>query len=354
MARISPQFYWPSLKRDVKEYIQKCVVCQQAKSNNTAPAGLLQPLPIPNQVWEDIAMDFITGLPTSGGFTVIMVVIDRLTKYAHFVPMKADYTSRSVAESFMTNIVKLHGTPKSVVSDRDKIFTSSFWQQLFKLQGTSLAMSTAYHPQSDGQSEALNKCVEMYLRCFTFDNPKGWSKMLAMAEYWYNSAYQNSARMTPFQALYGRPPPGLVRNGNADTGNGEVAAILADRELLLQQLKCNLNKAQQRMKIQADKHRVELQLNVRDLVLVKLQPYHQHSVVLRRNNKLSMRYFGPFKVVERVGAVAYKLRLPETAKIHPVFHISQLKMLKGDNSEPYLPLPLTTTELGPIIGPRQS
>lgn len=166
-------------------------------------------------------MDFITGLPKSFGFTVIMVVIDRLTKYAHFVAMKTDYSSKSVAEAFMTNIVKLHGIPKSIVSDRDKVFTSSFWQQLFKLQGTTLAMSTTYHPQSDGQSEALNKCVEMYLRCFTFDNPKGWFKMLPLAEYWYNSAYQNSAGMTPFRAVYGREPPGLMRHCS-DTENVEV------------------------------------------------------------------------------------------------------------------------------------
>jgi hypothetical protein len=122
------------------------VVCQQARISNTLHAGLLQPLPIPSQVWEDVAMDFITGLPLLFGYTTILVVIDRLTKYAHFFPMKSDYSSKSVAEIFMNNVVKLHVMPKSIVSDRDKVFTSSFWQQLFKLQGTTLAMSSAYHP----------------------------------------------------------------------------------------------------------------------------------------------------------------------------------------------------------------
>lgn len=150
LARLKAQFYWPRMQEDVKVYIQKCLICQQAKSDNTLPAGLLQPLPIPQQVWEDVAMDFITGLPNSFGWTVIMVVIDKLIKYAHFVPLKADYSSKVVAEAFMNNIVKLHGLPKSIVSDRDKVFTSSFWQHLFKLQGTTLAMSSAYHPQSDG------------------------------------------------------------------------------------------------------------------------------------------------------------------------------------------------------------
>ncbi|MCH86637.1 hypothetical protein A2U01_0007496, partial [Trifolium medium] len=179
LARIKAQFYWPKMKKDIKQFVLQCVTCQQAKAVNVLPAGLLQPLPIPNQVWEDVAMDFITGLPSSHGFTVIMVVIDRLTKYSHFMPQKSDYSSKSVAEAFMENIVKLHGVPKSIVSDRDKVFTSAFWNQLFKLQGTSLA----YHLQTDGQSEALNKCLEMYLRCFTFHNPKGWYKVLAWAEY---------------------------------------------------------------------------------------------------------------------------------------------------------------------------
>ncbi|PNX87089.1 hypothetical protein L195_g043174, partial [Trifolium pratense] len=156
LACIQAQFYWKKMREDIKTYVQQCIICQQAKTLTTNPAGLLQPLPIPTQVWEDIVMDFITGLPNSFGFTVIMVVIDRLTKYSHFIAQKADYTRRSVAEAFMINIAKLHGIPKSIVSDRDKVFTSGFWQHLFKLQGTSLAMSTAYHPQTDGQSEILN------------------------------------------------------------------------------------------------------------------------------------------------------------------------------------------------------
>jgi hypothetical protein len=211
LARIQAQFYWKNMREDIKTYVQQCVICQQAKTLNSAPAGLLQPLPIPDQVWEDVAMDFITGLPNSCGYTVIMVVIDRLTKYSHFMAQKTDYTSKSVAETFMNQVVKLHGIPKSIVSDRDKVFTSSFWQNLFKLQGTSLAMSTAYHPQTDGQSEALNKCLEMYLRCFTFENPKGWYKLLPMAEYWYNTAFHTSAGMTPFKAVYGREPPTISR-----------------------------------------------------------------------------------------------------------------------------------------------
>jgi hypothetical protein len=351
LARIKSQFYWPDMKGDIVDYVQKCMVCQQAKTTNTSPAGLLQPLPIPSQVWEDIAMDFITGLPISSGYTTIMVVVDRLTKYAHFVSMKSDYTSKSVAEAFMHNIVKLHGMPKSIVSDRDKVFTSSFWQQLFKLQGTSLAMSSAYHPQSDGQTEVLNKVVELFLRCFTFNNPKSWSKVLSWAEYWYNTAFQTSIGMTPFKALYGRDPPYLTKYEAQVTDPPALQEELMERDKILQQLKCNLDRAQQYMKKQVDKHRRDVTFQVGDLVLVKLQPYRQQSVALRKNQKLGMRYFGPFEIISCVGTVAYKLKLPDNAKIHPVFHVSQLKPFKGASPGQYLPLPLTMTETGPIIQP---
>ncbi|GAU10375.1 hypothetical protein TSUD_419040, partial [Trifolium subterraneum] len=325
MARVSAQFFWKNMKNDIKEFVQSCLICQQAKHDTRAPAGLLQPLPIPEQVWEDVAMDFITGLPPSHGYTVIMVVIDRLTKYSHFSPLKVDYSSKTVAEAFMKTIVKLHGT--------------------------TLAMSSAYHPQTDGQSEALNKCVEMYLRCFTFQNPKSWYKALDWAELWYNTALHTSLGMTPFQALYGRPPPTLSRYSHSPTDNMVVQQQLMQRDMLLAQLKENLKRAQQVMKAQADKHRRDVHFEVGEQVLVKLQPYRQNSVALRKNQKLGMRYFGPFTIKEKIGQVAYKLLLPPEARIHPVFHISQLKQFKGPITDPYMPLPLTTTELGPILQP---
>ncbi|PNX93307.1 Ty3/gypsy retrotransposon protein [Trifolium pratense] len=341
MARLKAQFYWPKMQEQVQEYVQNCVICQQAKVSNTLPSGLLQPLPIPQQVWKDIAMDFITGLPIVNGFSVIMVVVDRLTKYAHFLTLKAYYSSKTVAEAFMSNIVKLHGMPRSIVSDRDKVFTSAFWQHLFKLQGTTLAMSSAYHPQTDGQSEILNKCLEMYLRCFTYENPKGWVKALPWSEFWYNTAFHTSLGMTPFKALYGRDPPTLTRTQITSQDPMELRELLANRDSLLTKLKTNLFRAQQAMKAQADRKRQEVIMQVGDHVLVKLQPYRQQSAVLRKNKKLSMKYFGPFKIIAKIGSVAYKLDLPPSARIHSVFHVSQLKLFKGNVDEPYLPLPLT-------------
>lgn len=181
--RVKKAFYWQGLKRDVEDFVKQCRICQKAKSEHVHPAGLLQPLPIPTGIWQDISMDFIEGLPKSDGYSVILVVVDRLSKYAHFFPLKHPFTASQVAQVVFDNICKLHGLPKSIVSDRDKVFTSTFWKQLFTLMQTKLLLSTAYHPQSDGQTERVNQCLEMYVRCATHDSPTKWKLWLPLAEF---------------------------------------------------------------------------------------------------------------------------------------------------------------------------
>lgn len=193
-------------------------------------------------------MDFITGLPSSHGFQVIMVMVDRLTKYAHFAALKSGFTSIQVADRFFDTVVKLHGLRATIISDRDKVFTSTFWSSLFRLQGTTLKMSSAYHPQTDGQSEAVNKCLEMYLRCFIYENPRQWYNYLGWAEYWYNTAVHTSSGMTPFEAVYGRAPPTLIRYSPSALDPPEVNSQLRDRDALLGRLRGHLEKAQKRMK----------------------------------------------------------------------------------------------------------
>lgn len=190
--------------------MNECDVCQRAKSECLSPAGLLQPLPIPHRVWEDISMDFIDGLPRSDSHTSIMVVVDKLTKTAHLIPLSHPYSAKSVASKFINFVVRLHGIPNSIVSDRDPIFVSSFWKDLWRLSGTQLRMSSAYHPQTDSQTEVVNRCIEQFLRCFVHNKPKQWSYLIPWAEFWYNTTHHSSIGMTPFKALYGRDPPALA------------------------------------------------------------------------------------------------------------------------------------------------
>jgi hypothetical protein len=173
--RVKCSFFWDGMKHDIRKFVAECEVCQRNKGETIKSPGTLQPLPIPPAIWKDISMDFITGLPKSGNKSMIMVVVDRLSKYAHFCALPHPFTASTVAQIFMDHIFKLHGMPHSIVSDRDPNFTSNFWQELFKLQGTQLHLSSAYHPQTDGQTEVVNKCLETYLRCFASEKQHQWA-----------------------------------------------------------------------------------------------------------------------------------------------------------------------------------
>ncbi|WOH12351.1 hypothetical protein DCAR_0831853 [Daucus carota subsp. sativus] len=211
--RLAGDWFWESMRKDVGLYVQKCKTCQQQKALQQSPAGLLQPLPLPDLVWEEVSLDFIDGLPSPKGYNSILVVVDRLSNYAHFLGLRHPYSAVTVAGVFVKEIVRLHGFPSAIVSDRDRIFLSNFWSELFRLQGTVLKKSTAYHPQTDGQTENVNKGLETYLRCFIQGKPKNWAEWLPWAEFSYNTAPHLSTKFRPFQVVYGREPPSLYRLG---------------------------------------------------------------------------------------------------------------------------------------------
>lgn len=323
--KVKSLFAWPHMKQDVHDYVASCQVCAQAKTEHNKLPGLLQPLPVPQFAWHTISMDFIEGLPKSKNFDTILVVIDKLTKYAHFICLSHPYTAITVAQAFLSNIYKLHGMPTVIISDRDRVFTSSFWQELFKLTETTLNMSSAYHPQTDGQTERLNQCLETYLRCMVQACPTKWAQWIPLAEFWYNSTYHSAHGLTPFQALYGHPPRHFGISVSDVCTVTDLDKWLLERQSMLEHIQHNLQRAQHCMKTQADKNRQERQFQVGDWVYVKLQPYVQHSVQRRVNQKLSFKYFGPYLILQKVGPVAYKLQLPSSSQIHPVIHVSQLK-----------------------------
>ncbi|GJW25283.1 ty3-gypsy retrotransposon protein [Tanacetum coccineum] len=353
IKRISGSFSWPRLRKDVTRFIQECTICQQTKYSRQKPYGLLQALPIPNQVWEEISMDFITNLPTSNGKSAIWVIVDRLTKFAHFLALPPHYTAASLANLFLNHIYRLHGLPKSILSDRDPIFLSRFWKELFGKIGTKLLHSSAYHPQTDGQTEVVNRCLESYLRCFACDEPHSWNKYLYLAEFWYNTSYHSAIEMTPFQALYGRPPPSLPRYTLGSSQVASIDATLMEHERVISLLKDTLTKTRQRMTDQANKHRVDKDFEVGELVYLRLRVYRQTSVARRDIHKLSRHFFGPFKVLETIGKVSLSTRPSAGSRVHPIFHVSLLRPSQGDPNPSTLPLPNKFIDDIPVLEPEE-
>jgi hypothetical protein len=202
-----------------------------------------------------------------------------------------------------------------------------------------LAFNSAYHPQLDGQTEALNKYLETYLCCYAGAKPNAWSAWLPLAKWWYNTSHHSSTGYTPFEAVYGYAPPALLSYVLGTSANLAVDSQLRDRTTVLTLLKEHLHHAQNRMKTYADKHRSDRQFNVGDWVYLRLQPYRQKCAAMWKHLKLSPHFFGPFKVLSRIGTVFYRLDLPPESRLHPVFHVSYLKKKQGLSSSPLSTLP---------------
>ncbi|KAL0543736.1 hypothetical protein IC582_018840 [Cucumis melo] len=326
-------YWWRNMKREVAEFVSKCLVCQQVKAPRQKPAGLLQPLSIPEWKWENVSMDFITGLPrTLRGFTVIWVVVDRLTKSAHFVPGKSTYTASKWAQLYMSEIVRLHGVPVSIVSDRDARFTSKFWKGLQTAMGTRLDFSTAFHPQTDGQTERLNQVLEDMLRACALEFPGSWDSHLHLMEFAYNNSYQATIGMAPFEALYGRCCRSPVCWGEVGEQRLMGPELVQSTNEAIQKIRSRMHTAQSRQKSYADVRRKDLEFEIGDKVFLKVAPM---KGVLRfeRRGKLSPRFVGPFEILERIGPVAYRLALPPSlSAVHDVFHVSMLRKYVPDPS----------------------
>ncbi|KAL0544372.1 hypothetical protein IC582_019486 [Cucumis melo] len=303
-------YWWRNMKREVAEFVSRCLVCQQVKAPRQKPAGLLQPLSIPEWKWENVSMDFITGLPrTLRGFIVIWVVVDRLTKSAHFVPGKSTYTASKWAQLYMSEIVRLHGVPVSIVSDRDARFTSKFWKGLQTAMETRLDFSTAFHPQTDGQTERLNQVLEDMLRACALEFPGSWDSHLHLMEF---------VIITVIRLLLAWHH---LRPCTENVVDPRFAGV-----------RSRMHTAQSRQKSYADVRRKDLEFEVGDKVFLKVAPMRG---VLRfeRRGKLSPRFVGPFEILERIGPVAYRLVLPPSlSTVHDVFHVSMLRKYVPDPS----------------------
>ena len=326
-------FYWPTVQADVATYVSTCEECQRNKPSNQRPAGLLQPLDVPGHRWERISMDFITHLPkTKRGYDALLVMIDYVTKMMILRPTYGVATAVDTARLFVDSVVRAHGLPRVIVSDRDPRFTSHFWREVHRVMGTNLAMSSGFHPQTDGQTERANRSIEEMLRAFVGNRQNDWDERLGMVEFAYNNAVHSSSGFTPFYLCYGRHPVSPVTMLSQVESKNEAADLfLRQLEEDVAQAISNLKRAQDKQKDYADRRRREVEFQVGDQVLLSTRNLPV-QVAAGGSRKLGPLYCGPFTVLEKYTA-AYKLKLPPHMKIHPIFHVSQLKLYRQPTNE---------------------
>jgi hypothetical protein len=271
---LKQNFWWTRMRREIAKYISECDICQRVKVSHLKTAGILQPLPIPSWKWEDISMDFIIGLPnTSLRHDSIWVIVDRLTKTAHFLPVHTTYNAKKYAEIYLYQIVRLHGIPKMIISDRGAQFIARFWEKLQHALGTKLIRSSAYHPQTDGQTERVNQILEDMLRACALQYDKNWDKCLSLAEFSYINSYQTSLKMAPFEALYGRrcrTPLSWSQTGERKIFRLDLVVEAEDKVKIIQN---NLKAAQSRQKSYADIRSRPLQFQIGDFMYLLLEVF---------------------------------------------------------------------------------
>jgi len=314
------------MKSDIAQFVAHCDTCQRIKTEHQKPAGLLQPLPTPVWKWDEIRMDFVVGLPqTQKGYDSIWVIVDQLTKVAHFLLVRTNYGGEKLAQLYVNNIVNVHGVPSGIVSDRGTQFTSKFWKSRHNAMGTKLDFNSAYHPQTDGQTERVNQIMEDMLRTCVLTYSKDWEQNLPYTEFSYNNSYQASLGMSPFEALYGRKCRTPLMWSEVGERSLVGPALIKEAEKRVARIREKLKAAQSRQKRYADKKRREITFNPGDFVYLKVSPI-RGTRRFQVNGKLAPRYIGPYQVLKKVEKVAYRLQLPEEmSDIHPVFHVSQLR-----------------------------
>ena len=354
---LTRSFWWKGVRQDVQDYVDKCLTCQTTKARNHLPYGKLLPLPIPDLPWQVVTMDFVTGLPLSpAGFDGVMVITDKLTRMVHFKPItKLGLTAEVVANIIVTDIHRLHGIPEKIICDRDRVFSSQYFQQVQDLVGCSTRMSTAYHPETDGATERVNRTLEDYLRSFADIRSGGgdWSEHLPWAEFSFNNSFHTATGATPFQLNYGRNPrspityvtpsyaPGSKPNWDAQ----DLARRIAES---LSVAKSCLIAAQDRDKHYADLKRKAFKVKPGQWVLLSTKNLTRAARLSEEDTKevrrkLFPRFMGPFKVLETFPQPSpetpdiiptpsnVRLDLPQKFKnIHPIFHVNLIREYKAD------------------------
>ncbi len=337
VTRHHPALWWPTRERDVRRFVASCHVCAQTKSSNTPPAGLLRPLPIPSRPWSHIALDFVTGLfPLSAGNTVILTVVDRFSKAAHFIPLPRLPSARETAQVMVDHVFKIHGLPSDIVSDREPQFTSQFWREFCRQIGASPSLSSGFHPQTNGQAERTNQILGRMLRSLTSRTPASWSDQLSWAEYAHNSLPSSATGLSPFECCLGYQPP-LFTSQESKASVPSVEAFIQRCRRTWKRVRSALCRTRTRTRLAANRHRVRAP---RYVCGQKVWLSTRNLPIQESSRKLMPRFIGPFSIVKVLSPVAIKLKLSrQLRRVHPVFHVSCVKPVIRAPLRPSLPPP---------------
>lgn len=331
---LSREYWWPSVRKDCDQYVRNCHHCKRVKASREPPTGLLKPLPIPLKPWTSISMDFVTQLPDSDGFDCILNVADRLSKQRHFIACHSDIDARTLGDLFIEHIFRLHGLPDDIISDRGPQFASAFWKQVCTRLGIDRRLSTAYHPQTDGQTEIFNAVMEQYLRAFVNHNQDNWRELLPMAEFTANNHVSASTKLTPFQVMQGFNPrfdanTAPITQEKASLDEFDAATFAQRMETIHAQCKVELAYSQAVMEEAYNRGRQTAPIyKPGDKVFIRTT----NIKTTRKKKKLDWKRIGPYPIEQRVSSHAYRVKLPKTIKIHPVLPVS---LLSRSNTDPY-------------------
>uniref|UniRef100_A0A3B3HPV2 Gypsy retrotransposon integrase-like protein 1 n=1 Tax=Oryzias latipes TaxID=8090 RepID=A0A3B3HPV2_ORYLA len=318
---IKRRFFWPSMEQDTREFVAACTVCARSKSSNSPPAGLLHPLPVAGRPWSHLALDFVTGLPPSQGNTVILTVIDRFSKAVQFIPLPKLPTATEMADVLVHQVFRHHGIPTDIVSDRGPQFVSQVWRSFCSALGATVSLTSGYHPQSNGQAERANQELEAALRCLAAQNPSSWSKFLVWIEYAHNNHPSAATGMSPFEASLGYSPP-LFPSHELDLAVPSVQHHLQRVQRVWRQAKAALLRTRDsNCRIANRRRRAGPDYRPGQKVWLSSKNIPLQST----SRKLAPRYIGPYTIERIITPTCVRLRLPAALKVHPSFHISNIK-----------------------------
>lgn len=322
VALINRRFWWLSIQKDVKEYVLACPTCARNKASHLPLSGLLQPLPTPTRPWSHIAIDFVTGLPASRGMTTILTIIDRFSKACHLIPLRKLPSAFQTAQLLVKHVFRLHGIPQEILSDRGPQFSSQVWRHFCSALGAKSSLTSGYHPQSNGQVERMNQELEATLRCLTSSSSTDWSLYLPWVEYAHNSHLSSATGLSPFEASLGYQPPLFPAEEEKEIAVNSVRHHIRCCKTFWDRATSALNRTAELNRRWADRKRrpaptlvagQKVWLSTKDILLKSV------------SRKLSPRYIGPYEIERLVGSSAVRLRLPPSFRLHPTFHVSQVK-----------------------------